>query len=615
MNNNKENSNNQSSQDIVASMSVLEKKRHSLAHLLAAAVQQLYPDAQNATGPWTANGFYYDFAFTTPITETDLEKIQDTMRKIHREWKKIPTESFVKKDVSADEAKQIFAQNKYKLDIINDIVALGEPITVYVSGQNPSGEASPAVFTDLCRGGHVEHMKEIPEDSYELQRIAGAYYKGSEKNDSMTRIYGLAFEDKAALKEYKTKMEEAKKHDHRVLNEKHDYFMISEDVGKGLPLYLPNGAYIRKKLEDFMYKKELEHGYSYVYTPVLTHKKLYEQSGHLDHYHEDMYSPIDIEGEAYYLRPMNCPHHHQIFKHKPLSYRDLPLRLAEFGMVHRFERSGVLTGLIRARCFTQNDSHIYAAKKDLKTELLGVLNLFKEVYDDVFGIKNYWYRLSLPDFNNTEKFGDTENREMWDEATAAARAALVEFGGEFVEGGGEAAFYGPKIDVQIKNVNDKEDTIATVQVDFYSANRFGLEFTNDKGEKEKPVIIHRAIMGSFDRFFAFLIEQYAGIFPVWLSRTQVAILPVGEAHIAYANDIAATLRAKGLQISVDVSSENLGKKVRKAKQAQIPYFIVIGDKEVQEKTLTVEHRSEGKTDIATLDAFLVRIEKEISEFK
>jgi threonyl-tRNA synthetase len=428
----------------------------------------------------------------------------------------------------------------------------------------------------------------------------------------LTRIYGLAFASAKELEEYRTQQEEAKKRDHRILNEKHDYFMISEDVGKGLPLYLPNGAYIRKKLEDFMYEKELSHGYKYVYTPVLTHKRLYEQSGHLAHYHEDMYSPITIEDEEYYLRPMNCPHHHQIYKHKPVSYRDLPLRLAEFGLVHRFERSGVLTGLIRARCFTQNDAHIYCSKQDLKKELLGVLTLFREVYDGAFGIKDYWFRLSLPDFSNAEKFGDVENKEMWDEATESARAALNEFGAHYVEGGGEAAFYGPKIDVQIRNVNGKEDTIATVQVDFYSADRFNLEFTNNQGQKEKPVIVHRAIMGSFERFFAFLIEQYAGAFPTWLSPVQVMILPVSDKHNTYAKEIARVLLGAGIQILLDDSKDTLGKKVRSAKGSKAPYFIVIGDKEVELGTVTIENRNGEKLDVTSVDTFLSLVQNEIS---
>ena len=380
----------------------------------------------------------------------------------------------------------------------------------------------------------------------------------------LTRIYALAFGNKQELGDYRAMLEEAKKRDHRILGEKLDLFMISDEVGKGLPLWLPNGAYIRKKLEDFIYEKESARGYKYIYTPILTNKRLYEQSGHLVHYREDMYSPIEIEGEEYYLRPMNCPHHHQIFKHRPLSYRDLPLRLAESGLVHRFERSGVLTGLIRARCFTQNDAHIYCAKSDLKNELLDVLKLFHEVYDNVFGIRDYWFRLSLPDFSNKEKFGDIENSATWEEAAKMARDTLDEFGAKYVEGGGEAAFYGPKIDVQIKNVNGKEDTIATIQIDFYSAKRFDLHFINAEGQKEEPVIIHRAIMGSFDRFFAFITEHYGGAFPLWLSPVQVKVITISENHHAYGTKIFEILKEAVIRSELDLNNESLGKKIREA---------------------------------------------------
>ncbi len=585
--------------DTMTQQSSIENIRHTLAHLLAAAVIKKYPHAKLTLGPAIEKGFYYDIDFAGGETpgDNDLTKLTNLMRNILPLWTQ-----FTHKEVSVDEACAIFADKAFKVELINEIATRGEKITLYTVGD----------FTDLCRGGHSENPStEIDPLSFSLDRIAGAYWRGSEKNPMLTRIYGLAFASPQELEEYRTQQEEAKKRDHRVLNEKHDYFMISEDVGKGLPLYLPNGAYIRKKLEDFMYEKELAHGYKYVYTPILTHKRLYEQSGHLAHYREDMYSPITIEDEEYYLRPMNCPHHHQIFRHRPLSYRDLPLRLAEFGLVHRFERSGVLTGLMRARCFTQNDSHIYCAKTDLKKELLDVLALFREVYDDVFSIQDYWFRLSLPDFENTEKFGDIENKTMWDEATESARAALQEFGAKYVEGGGEAAFYGPKIDVQIRNVGGKEDTIATVQIDFYSASRFDLAFINSDGQKEKPVIIHRAIMGSFERFFAFLIEQYAGAFPAWLAPTQVAILPVSEKHVDYAKEIENVLRAGGLQVVLNNSNETLGKKVREAKSSQLPYFIVIGDQEAQAKTITVESRDEGKLSAMSVDLFLKKIREEI----
>ncbi len=574
--------------------------RHSLAHLLAAAVLELYPNALPAIGPAIENGFYYDFEFVSPIGKDDLPKVEKKMREILKGWK-----GFSHHEVLENEAKKIFKNNKYKLELIEEIAAKKEKITLYKSGD----------FEDLCRGGHVEDIKDLNPEAFVLSHTAGAYWRGSEKNKMLTRIYALAFSTKQELDEYEAMLEEAKKRDHRILGEKLGLFMISDEVGKGLPLWLPNGAFVRKKLEDFIYEKESAHGYKYIYTPILTNKRLYEQSGHLTHYREDMYSPIEIEGEEYYLRPMNCPHHHQIFKHQPLSYRDLPLRLAEHGLVHRFERSGVLTGLIRARCFTQNDAHIYSAKSDLKKELLKVLKLFHEVYNDVFGIKDYWFRLSLPDFSNKEKFGDIENNATWEEASKIARETLEEFGAKYVEGGGEAAFYGPKIDVQIKNVNGKEDTIATIQIDFYSAKRFGLDFINADGQKEEPVIIHRAIMGSFERFFAFITEHYGGAFPLWLSPVQVKVITIGESHHAYGVKIFETLKEEGVKAELDLNNESLGKKIREAKIQKIPYLIVIGDKEVDSETLSVESRNEGNIGSLKIEDFISKIKKEIAEKK
>ncbi len=577
-------------------MQDLEKIRHSLAHLLATAVLEHDQEAKLGIGPAIENGFYYDFRFSKPLQEEILPKIEKRMRELISA--NLP---FVGQKVSATEAREKFQDQPFKLELIKELEEKNEPITIYSTGQ---------IFFDLCRGGHINETSEIPKDGFCLTRLAGAYWRGSEKNEMLTRIYGLAFASKNELEEYLKKEEEAKKRDHRLINEKADLFMISEEVGKGLPIFLPKGAHVYKKLEDFMYTKEKAHGYQYVRTPILSHKRLYETSGHLAHYRDDMYNPIEIEGEEYYLRPMNCPHHHQIFKHRPISYRELPLRLAEFGLVHRFERSGVLTGLIRARCFTQNDAHIYTDKKNLKKEITGVLQLFREVYDQTFEIKDYWFRLSLPDFENKEKFGDLENKEQWAEATEAARSALQEFGAKYVEGGGEAAFYGPKIDVQIRNVNGKEDTISTIQIDFYSANRFDLSFINSEGKKEKPVIIHRAIMGSFERFLAFLTEQYAGAFPFWLSPTQILIIPISEKQNAYAQKLKTKITNAGYLADIDEANETLGKKVRNAKAAKIPYYLILGEKEEKEATVSIESRDHGHLEESNLDNFLAELKKE-----
>ena len=409
----------------------LEKIRHSLAHLMAMTITSKHPEVKLGIGPTIENGFYYDFDFSgldhSP-TEENLPKLENFIREIIKQDIK-----FEKEEISAEKAKEIFANQPFKRELIDELEKSGAKISIYKSGD----------FVDLCAGPHIESTKEIDPDAFKLTKIAGAYWRGSEKNKMLTRIYGVAFSNKQELDDYLKMMEEAEKRDHRKLGKELELFMISEEVGKGLPLWLPNGAFIRKKLEDYMYEKELANNYKYVYTPILAHKRLYETSGHLAHYKEDMYNPIDIDDEEYYLRPMNCPHHHMIYKHGQMSYKDLPLRLAEFGLVHRYERSGVLTGLIRARSFTQNDSHIYCKKDQLKNELIEVLKLFKEVYDD-FNIADYWYRLSLPDFNNEEKYGDIKDKKMWEESSEIAESALKEFGVKYVKGEGEASFMDQK---------------------------------------------------------------------------------------------------------------------------------------------------------------------------
>ncbi len=570
----------------------LDKIRHSLAHLLAMAIKAKFPQAKLAIGPVIENGFYYDFDFSGGAvpSEADFAELEKAMKKLSKQ-----NLSFEQQAISPEDARILFASEPYKLELIEDLVKAGEKLTTYTSGD----------FTDLCAGPHVANTSEIDPKAFKLDRLAGAYWRGDEKNKMLTRIYGLAFTTPTELTDHLKQREEAEKRDHRKLGKELELFMISEEVGKGLPLWLPNGAFIRRKLEDYMYKKELAAGYKYVYTPVLTHKKLYETSGHLAHYREDMYNPIMIEDEEYYLKPMNCPHHHMIYKNKPLSYRDLPLRLAEFGLIHRFERSGVLSGLIRARCFTQNDSHIYCAKQNLKSELLKVLELFKEVYSD-FQVRDYWFRLSLPDFSNQEKYGDIQNKEMWEEAGSVAREALEEFGIKYVVGEGEASFYGPKIDVQIKNVMNKEDTIATAQVDFYSAGKFNLVFTNQKGREEHPVIIHRAIMGSFDRFFAFLIEQTGGAFPVWLSPIQVKILAISEKQGSYAKKVFEQMKENNIRVELDDNNESLGRRIRRSKLQKLPYIIIIGEKEVEENLITVESR-DGLSEKITTESFVTKL--------
>jgi len=577
----------------------LEIMRHSLAHIMAAAVSELRSNVKFAIGPAIENGFYYDFDFgEEKASEDDLAKIEKKMNHIIKRNLK-----FEKFELSVEEAlaREKRAEQPYKIELIKELEKNGEKKVGYYKLGN---------FEDLCRGPHIESSGKIAKGSFKLTKLAGAYWRGDEKNKMLTRIYGVAFASKQELDEYLKMLAEAERRDHRKLGKELELFMISEEVGKGLPLWLPNGAFIRRKLEDYMYEKELRNGYKFVYTPVLTRKKLYEISGHLAHYRDDMYSPVDIEGEEYYLKPMNCPHHHMIYGRKPLSYRDLPLRLADFGLIHRFERSGVLTGLIRARCFTQNDAHIYCRKESLKEELLKVLKLFKEVYDD-FGIEYFWFRLSLPDFGNKEKYGDIKNKKMWQEAADAARTAMNEFGAKYIEEGGEATFYGPKIDVQTRNALGKEDTIATVQIDFYSAPKFNLFFTDEKGEKKHPVIIHRAIMGSFDRFFAFLTEKTAGAFPLWLSPIQVKIISVGENHIGHCRKLAAELEENGIRVEIDDNDETVGNKIRKAAGEKIPYILVVGDKEMKSEKLAVRDRGRKEVREIVKDEFIREIKDKV----
>jgi len=591
----------------------IEQVRHSLAHLMAMAIISKHPEVKLGIGPTIENGFYYDFDLSAValseggLTSEKLPVLENFIKEIIAQDIK-----FEKKEISAKKAKEIFKDQPFKLDLIEELEKGTRPQTPERSygGQGKISIYKSGDFTDLCAGPHIESTKEIDPDAFKLTKVAGAYWKGSEKNKMLTRIYGVAFETKQELDEYLKMMEEVEKRDHRKLGKELELFMISEEVGKGLPLWLPNGAFIRKKLEDYMYQKELDNGYKHVYTPIIAHKKLYETSGHLAHYKEDMYSPLDIEGEEYYLKPMNCPHHHMIYKHGQVSYKDLPLRLAEFGLVHRFERSGVLTGLIRARAFTQNDSHIYCQKSQLKNELIEVLKLFKEVYND-FNITDFWYRLSLPDFKNEEKYGDIKDKEMWQESAEIAEQALKEFGVKYEKIEGEASFYGPKIDVQTKNVLGKEDTIATVQVDFYSAKKFDLNFINEKGEKEHPVIIHRAIMGSFDRFFAFLTEKTGGNFPVWLSPVQALIIPVGEKFNDYGEKVLSELKSAGIRAEIDKSNETLGKKIRAGKTKKIPYLLVVGEKEKEAETVAVNFREKKEQETMPVNNFTQLVQKEI----
>lgn len=546
----------------------LFKIRHSLSHLLAMAVLEVFPDAKLAIGPPIDNGFYYDFDLSRPITSEDLADLEKRMEKLASQ-----NLTFTVETKSIDEALEMVKGQPYKEELIRDLASGGETeVSFYTSGD----------FVDLCKGPHVVSTAEIPKGAFKLSHVSGAYWRGDEKRPMLQRIYGLAFASAQELENYVHLMEEAKKRDHRVLGPQLGIYMMSEEVGPGLPLWLPPGETIKYLLKEYMRKKEEARGYQYVSTPVLAQEELYIRSGHAKFYSEEMFSLTDEGGKKLYLKPMNCPHHHMIMEKLVTSYRDLPLKLAEAGELYRNELSGTLTGLIRVRGpITQNDSHIYCTPAQLKTEFLAVLDLFREVYQEV-GITDYWFRLSLPDFSGKgDKY--TGDRKKWDEASQAIREALVEFGTPFVEAEGEASFYGPKLDVQIKNVTGKEDTIATSQVDILVPERMNLVYTDEHGQEQFPIIIHRAILGSYERFTAFLIEQTAGNFPWWLAPEQLRVISVSEQFNDATLELAEALRQQGIRVDVDISNESVGKKIRNASLMKVPGKVVIGQKELDTK--------------------------------
>ena len=575
----------------------IENTRHSLSHLLAAVVLKKFPDVKLGIGPVIENGFYYDFLLPRSLAPEDLKDFEKEIKKLISQ--KL---SFTIKKITTAEAKKIFKDQPFKLELINEYTKEKRPLSIYKTGD---------VFIDLCAGGHVKNSGEINADSFKLTSIAGAYWRGDEKNPQLQRIYGVAFESKKELEEYLKMMEEAEQCDHRVLNDRLEFFMISEEVGKGLPLWLPKGYEILHKLEDYMYNIEKRNGYFHVLTPILAREDLYKKSGHLVHYKDDMYAPITIENKKYYLKPMNCPHHHEIYKHHKRSYRELPLRIAEFGNVHRFERSGVLSGLMRVRGFIQNDSHIYTNEKNLEKEIIAVLKLQKKVYDD-FGIKDYWYRLSLPDFKNKEKFGDIKNKKIWQNGSNVLKRALKDTGQKFIEAIGEASFYGPKIDIQAKDIYGKEDTVATIQVDYYSSPRFNLFYTDTDGAEKHVVIIHRAIMGSFERFFAFLVEKTCGNLPLWLTPVQVRILAVSVKQKPYAEKLLTELQENNISAELAPTDETIGKRIREAELEKIPYILVVGDKEIKNNSVAVRTRGKNVISSQKLSDFLQKIQKKIT---
>lgn len=573
---------------------ILPVIRHSFAHLLAAAVLKLYPDAKPTIGPAIDDGFYYDFDFVTPVGDEDLKRIEKEMRNTLKTWK-----DFQGREVSPAEARQLFTTNPYKLELIDDIVEKGEPLTLYRSGD----------FEDLCRGGHAENISLMRQDAFKLTRIAGAYWRGDEKQKMLTRIYGYAFENKEALQTHILRVEEAKKRDHRILGEKLDLFCFDESIGKGLPLWLPKGNILKEELEKWAKETETKWGYQRVTTPLITKEHLFYTSGHLPLYKDSMYAPLVIEEENYYLKPMNCPFHHKIFSARPRSYRELPLRIAEYGWCHRYEDSGSLFGLMRVRGMQMNDAHIYVSREQAVEEFIQVIKLH-EYYYQKLGITEYMMELALRDPKNLDKYhGDEAD---WQDAEAMTKEAMEKSGVPYTIVHEGAAFYGPKMDFQITSSIGRTFTASTNQLDLFMGKKFDLEYTDVDGKKKTPIVIHRAPLGTHERFIGFLIEHTAGNFPLWIAPEQVRILPIGEGHQTYAKTIETTLREASIRVSVDDSNESLGKRIRNAKLQKIPYLIVVGDKEIETKTFSLESRDRGQLGSTDCATFLADLHAEIS---
>ena len=569
--------------------------RHSTAHLMAQAVKRLYPDVKFGVGPAIENGFYYDTDTSDPITDEDLGKIETEMMSIVKE--NLPIE---RKEISKDDALKLFENDPYKVELINDLPK-DEVITIYEQGE----------FADLCRGVHVPSTGRI--QVFKLLSLAGAYWRGNSNNKMMQRIYGTAFFDKKALKDYLKMREEAKQRDHRKLGKELDLFMLNPEVGSGLPFWLPKGATIRRIIERYITDKEINLGYEHVYTPIMANVDFYKKSGHWDHYHEDMFPPMDMgDGEMLVLRPMNCPHHMMVYKNDVRSYRELPIRIAELGQMHRYEKSGALSGLQRVREMTLNDAHAFVRPDQIKEEFRRVVNLMLAVYED-FDISDYRFRLSYRDPKNTEKYFDDD--AMWMKAESMLKETLDEMGLEYFEAIGEAAFYGPKLDVQVKTALGTEETLSTVQLDFLLPERFDLTYVGEDGlDNHRPVVIHRGIVSTMERFVAYLIERYKGAFPTWLAAVQAKIIPVNlDIHGDYANELQGKLSSQGLRVEVDMRNEKMGYKIREAQTLKVPYQLVIGDNEMEENTVAVRKYGEKKTETIDLDVFVKTLKEEASK--
>ncbi len=575
------------------------KIRHSLAHVLLMAIKHHFPHALPTIGPVTDTGFYYDIDFvdSVKIGNDDLKKVEDTMREIIKRHLDFKIET-----VSPDQANTLFSVNPFKKELIEGIREKGEDVTLYHTGED---------FFDLCEGPHVKNTREIPLDGFMLSHIAGAYWRGDEKNTMLTRIYGLAFNNKAELDAYILQQEEAKKRDHRILGAQLKLFTTSNLIGAGLPLIAPRGMIIRKEIEDYLWSMHAKKGYSRVWTPHIAKLALYETSGHAEKFGDELFR-VQGKEDSFILKPMNCPHHMQIFTDNQFSYRDMPVRYFEPATVYRDEKSGQLGGLTRVRSITQDDGHLFCRVEQIGEEIKTIVSIIKEFYTTMNMMDGYWVRLSLRDDNKEKWLGSDE---VWEKAESTLKKVCAEQDLPYKEVEGEAAFYGPKLDFIFKDAIGREWQLATIQCDFNLPERFDLSFINEEGKKERPVVIHRAISGSLERFMGVMIEHFAGNFPLWLSPNQITILPIADKHQDYAKEVFEKLIDSNIRVEVDNSKEGLGKKIRNTREMKTPYWAVIGDAEVTNGTVTLEHRTEGKIGELKIEELIERLEKEIKSKK
>ncbi|MFN8549312.1 MAG: threonine--tRNA ligase [Candidatus Eisenbacteria bacterium] len=604
-----------------AEAAALYRIRHSLAHVLAQAVLSFQPTAKLGFGPPVEHGFYYDFDLPEPITAADLPKLQKKMKEILRQ-----KQPFARSELSAVDALAKVGEmaQPYKHEAASDLRDKGvQIISFYENGP----------FVDMCEGPHVETTKEIPEDAFLLDSIAGAYWRGSEKNKMLTRIYGLAFRTKQELDDYLARRKLAQERDHKKLGRELELFHIEDEIGKGLILWLPKGTVLRDEVEALAKDFEFRYGYDRVSTPHITKQELYYRSGHLPYYKESMFPPMEVEEtahevangedlgahaegegqrpkEVFYLKPMNCPHHHMIYKHRPRSYRELPVRLAEYGTCYRFEQSGELSGLLRVRCLTMNDAHIYVTRGQALEEIARILEMYREIYQ-VFEFTNYRFRLSLHDPARREKYHD--NEALWQEAEAVVREALVQAGVDYYVGEDEAAFYGPKIDIQFKNLLGREETVSTIQYDSVSPERFDLHYIDEHGQEQRPVILHRAPLSTHERMLSYLIEHYGGAFPTWMAPVQVRLITVSDDLLPYAEEVQRKLRADRERAEIDLSPHSFGKKIRHGAIEKLPILLVIGKKEAEEGTVTLRRYQVERQETLAVDAFQALLRQEIAE--